>query len=95
MAYTYILHSVKLNKYYIGSTSISVEERLQKHLSNHSGFTSKTKDWVVVHVEEYPTKTEALAREKQLKKWKSAVRVKEMIERSRNALSSVSSEHPD
>ncbi|RLD36252.1 MAG: hypothetical protein DRI74_09440 [Bacteroidetes bacterium] len=36
--YFYILHSQKLNKYYIGSTQ-NLEERLRKHNSNHKGFT--------------------------------------------------------
>ena len=90
----YILHSESINRYYIGVAS-DVNERLKRHLSNHGGYTSKAKDWKVVHLEEYPSKIEALAREKQLKKWKSAVRIKEMIERSRDALSSVGSEHPD
>jgi putative endonuclease len=94
MHYLYILYSVSINRYYIG-VAIDVDERLRRHLSNHAGYTGKSKDWKVVHLEGFPTKTEALAREKQLKKWKSAVRIKEMIERSRDALSSVGSEHPD
>ncbi len=47
MPYTYILHSQQIDKYYIGSTSASLEERLKKHLTNHSGFTGKVKDWKV------------------------------------------------
>ena len=90
----YILHSKSLNRYYIGSTS-NIEERLKRHLSNHNGFTRKAKDWEVVYIEEYSSKQEALIREKQLKGWKSAIRITELIARSRDALSSVGSEHPD
>ena len=32
----------------MGHTSESPEERIHKHLSNHSGYTSKAKDWEVV-----------------------------------------------
>lgn len=93
MCKLYILRSESISRYYIGITS-DVNERLKRHLSDHTGYTAKSKDWKVVHLEEFSTKTEVLAREKQLKKWKSAVRIKEMIERSRGALSSVDSEHP-
>ena len=37
MAYTYILYSKTLDKFYIGHTSMSVEERLTKHLQKHQG----------------------------------------------------------
>ena len=44
MATTYILYSNEIDKYYIGSTNSDLKERLKKHLSNHKGFTAKTKD---------------------------------------------------
>lgn len=75
MNYVYILFSEKLNKYYIGFTSISVEERLKKYLSNHSGFTSRSKYWMIVYREEYLTKEEASKREKELKRWKSRSKI--------------------
>jgi putative endonuclease len=76
MFFTYILYSDELDRYYIGSCE-NVEERLRSHLSNHKGFTGKAKDWKVVHSEEHPTRTEAYARERQIKKWKS----RKMLER--------------
>ncbi|MCB9261856.1 MAG: GIY-YIG nuclease family protein [Flavobacteriales bacterium] len=78
----YILHSDKLNGYYIGYTSLSVEERLYKHLHSKKGHTAKATDWKVVYVETYPTKQEAMQREKQLKAWKSKTRIIELIFRS-------------
>ncbi|HOZ51408.1 MAG TPA: GIY-YIG nuclease family protein [Chitinophagaceae bacterium] len=39
MYHTYILYSASLNKYYIGFTADEINERLQKHNSNHKGFT--------------------------------------------------------
>jgi putative endonuclease len=81
---TYILFSKTLQKFYIGFTAGDMNERLYKHLSNHTGFTAKAKDWVVVYTENFPTKNEALAKEKQLKNWKSNKRVKELILRSTN-----------
>ncbi len=64
----YILHSSTLNKYYVGYTSLSVEERLRRHNSNHKGFTGKANDWVVKWSEYHPDKASALLKEKQIKK---------------------------
>jgi putative endonuclease len=71
MAFTYILYSKTLDRYYIGSTEDSIDIRLKKHLSNHKGFTGKAKDWLLIYQEEYSYKQDALKREKQIKAWKS------------------------
>ena len=71
MAFTYILYSKTLDKYYIGSTEGTMEARLKKHLSNHKGYTGKAKDWILVYYEEYSDKQDSLRREKQIKSWKS------------------------
>jgi len=71
MAFTYILFSKTLDRYYIGSTDGSLELRIKKHLANHKGFTGKAKDWLLVYHEEYSDKHDALVREKQIKAWKS------------------------
>ncbi len=80
MYYLYILHSNDLNKFYIGSTQ-NIQERLQRHLSGRSKYTSKAKDWVLLYSEEYQTRALAIKREKQLKNWKNAVRIRELIQR--------------
>ena len=79
MYHLYILYSTILDRFYIGHTGETLEERLRKHLSNHAGFTSKAKDWVVVHSEIYETKAEAYKRERQIKSWKSKKKIREMI----------------
>ena len=79
MFYTYILFSPGLNKYYVGFTEGSVELRLSKHLSNHKGFTSKAKDWVISYTESFPQKGTALKKEKQLKGWKNKTRIRQLI----------------
>jgi len=48
MACCYILFSKKFNRFYIGSTQLSSEQRLQLHLSKSYGntkFTAKADDW--------------------------------------------------
>jgi putative endonuclease len=80
----YILHSQFLNRFYIGYTSIDLNDRLDKHLSNHSGYTSKAKDWVIVYSEEFSDKKLAIAREKQVKGWKSSLKIRQLIESKSN-----------
>jgi len=74
----YILFSQKLNRYYIGHTS-NLTERLKKHNTNHKGFTGKKDDWKIVYSEEYHSKSEAYARERQVKKWKSRNAMERLI----------------
>ena len=79
MFYFYILYSKSLDKYYLGHTSEPLEERLRKHLSNHSGFTSKAKDWEIVYSEKFDDKSSAYKRELEVKKWKSKTRIEKLI----------------
>ncbi|MFT4534336.1 MAG: putative endonuclease [Saprospiraceae bacterium] len=46
---TYIIYSESIGRYYVGSTLMTLEDRLQRHNSNHKGFTGRANDWVVVH----------------------------------------------
>jgi putative endonuclease len=59
-----------------------MEERITKHLTNHEGFTSKAKDWVVVFMEEFDHYEQALAREKTIKGWKSSNMIEKLIHKS-------------
>ena len=78
--FVYILYSLSLDKFYIGHTGDSLEERLRKHKSDHRGFTSGAKDWEVCYHETFMTKKEAYARERQIKSWKSQSRIRELID---------------
>ena len=82
MFHTYILHSVFLDKYYIGSCGEDLEGRLRRHLSDHKGFTGKAKDWTIVFFEKYPTKEEAQHRERQIKGWKSRKMIETLLEKA-------------
>ena len=79
MAWVYILHSESLSRYYIGSTEQFPEERLKKHLTNHSGFTAKAKDWVILYTEELGSFSEARQRELTIKNWKSKILIEKLI----------------
>ena len=84
--FAYILYSPSLDKFYIGSIADSMEERIRRHNSNHSGFTGRANDWHLIYKEEFADKSMALKREKEIKAWKSKKRIKAMIS---------SAEHPD
>ena len=79
MATTYILYSQALDRYYIGHTEQSMEERLKKHLSNHSGFTGRVKDWEIVCTQSFETKSEAYGLERKLKSLKSRIALEKHI----------------
>lgn len=80
MCCCYILYSTSLDRYYIGHTCEDVQERLRKHLSNHSGFTAKGKDWKIVLTEHFSNKSDAYKREMELKSWKSKKRIEKLVE---------------
>jgi len=77
--FVYILYSVSLDKYYIGSTSDILEERIRKHNSKHSGFTGKSNDWKLVYKESLSDKLMAMKREREIKAWKSRKRIELLI----------------
>jgi putative endonuclease len=80
MCFLYILFSAKLNKFYIGHTcEDDLNVRLLKHNSNHKGFTGKADDWRVVYQEIYNDKNEAYKREREIKSWKSRVKIEQLI----------------
>ena len=60
MNYFYIIYSASVNKYYIGHTSDSLDERIRKHNSNHEGFTGGSGDWNLMYYEVFETKSEEL-----------------------------------
>ena len=60
--YTYILKSLKDNKYYYGHTQ-NINERLQNHNSGKVKSTKNRKPFVVIYKEEFNSKSEAYKRE--------------------------------
>ena len=78
MAHFYLLYSASLDKFYIGHTEMQPEERLRRHLSNHDGFTARAKDWKIVYVKAFESKSLAYAEERRLKKMKSKSALKKL-----------------
>ena len=75
----YILYAAGIDKYYIGFTKGEIEERFRKHLSNHAGFTSKSKQWKIVYTELFYNKVYAMKREREIKNWKSRKRIEQLL----------------
>ena len=84
--FVYILKS-GLGYSYIGQTK-NLEERLKRHNSNRSKYTSKKGIWEIVASKEVPTRAESIALEKKLKNFKN-------VEKAISYLQKLSSEHPD
>ena len=78
--YVYILASRRHGTLYIGVTN-SLQKRLEEHRkSEGSSFVKAYGVFRLVYVEAYDRAEEAIAREKQLKKWKRDWKI-ELIER--------------
>jgi putative endonuclease len=80
MFYVYILASRRYGTLYIGVTN-SLQARLQQHRTGQgSSFVKAYGVHRLVYVEPYERPEEAIAREKQLKRWKRDWKI-ELIER--------------
>jgi putative endonuclease len=79
--YVYILQSELDSSFYIGYTN-SLEHRLKRHNAGLSRYTSRKRPWKIVYTESFESKTEALKREKFLKKQKNSDFYKRLINSS-------------
>ncbi len=77
----YIIHSQKLNRFYIGVCHEDLDSRLIKH-NNHSygqhRFTAKADDWQLFLNIECSSFTQAIKIEKHIKKMKSKPYIKNL-----------------
>lgn len=83
MYFVYIIQSQNDKSYYIGSTS-NIEQRVIAHNTGKSVYTKKKMPWMLQYFAEYPSKSEALKREKQIKNWKSKKAIEKLIARNNN-----------
>ena len=79
MIFVYILQSQKDQKYYIGHTD-NIERRLQEHNREKSRSVKNRAPFLVIHKEVLTTKTEAIKREKQIKKYKGGEAFRRLIQ---------------
>ncbi len=79
--YVYILYSLSLNKYYTGYTS-DIDTRLQKHNAGATRSTKSGRPWVLLYQECFESKTEAIIREKEIKRKKSRKYIEQLANKS-------------
>ena len=72
--FTYILSNRRKGALYIGVTN-DLQRRLFEHRHARKGFTSRYKVYRLVYFEEYHNIADAIAREKQLKRWHRAWKI--------------------
>ena len=77
-AFCYILYSLKLNKYYVGSTT-DIERRMKEHNRGKEKFTRTSSPWRLVYKEEYGELNQARQREYYIKKMKSRKFIENLI----------------
>ena len=77
--YVYILQSLKDHKYYIGETS-DVEARLKFHNAGLQRSTRPRIPFIIILIETYDNRSEALKREKEIKSWKGGNRFKKLVD---------------
>ena len=78
--YIYIVYSPSLDRYYVGHTE-DLDNRIFRHTNSGSKSTKKANDWQLKHKEVYNSRSEAMARELQIKKKKSRKYIEELISR--------------
>ncbi|MGQ8337135.1 GIY-YIG nuclease family protein [Sunxiuqinia sp. A32] len=76
---TYVLHSRKHNKIYVGFSS-DVENRLNSHNdSRNSGWTKRYQPWELIYQENFESKGDAIKRERELKSSRGRAFIKEKL----------------
>ena len=83
MAYTYILYSPTLDKYYVGATRGCLKERIRRHNTQHNGYTGRANDWELMHSEPFDSIELAMSREREIKGWKRRSAIERLIETSK------------
>ncbi|MBI3662382.1 MAG: GIY-YIG nuclease family protein [Acidobacteria bacterium] len=82
MAHCYILRSQSTGRYYVGSTN-DLARRISEHARGHTPSTRGRGPWILVHQEPLPTLQEARKRELEIKRWKSAKLIAQLIAESK------------
>ncbi len=80
--YVYILRSHKDGTYYVGSTG-DLHDRLERHNQGRSKYTKAKRPWTLEYSEEYPDRSAALRREREIKARKKVDFIEKLVSTSR------------
>ena len=78
MYYTYVLYSPNYDCIYIGQTD-NREMRLKRHNLGLVRSTKAYRPWILIHIEEFETRSEALRRERQLKSYRGRQFIRDLL----------------
>ena len=79
MVYLYILQSLSSGRFYTGVTE-RIQSREAEHNDGQTKSTRTGRPWKLVYSEQFASRPEALARERQIKSWKSHRSIQELID---------------
>ena len=85
MAWTYILYSKDLDRYYIGQSD-DIRSRIQHHVEGDTAFTGQASDWQMVFLQEHATRAEAMQLEREIKRKKSRRSIQRYLKDRRNLM---------
>ena len=80
MFWTYIIRNPS-DGFYIGHTD-DLEQRLHFHNSGQSHYTARKGPWALVYSEQFESRSAASKRESEIKRWKSAIKIRDLIANS-------------
>ena len=78
MFFVYILQSMKDDSFYIGQCD-DLDKRMSKHFDGMSKYTSSKRPLRLRYFEVFDSRTEAIQREKYIKKLKSRIAIQKLI----------------
>jgi putative endonuclease len=81
--YVYVLQSLKDFSFYIGQCD-DLDKRMSKHTDGFSKYTASKRPLRLVYFELITSRSEALRREKQIKKMKSKIYIENLIKNWKN-----------
>jgi putative endonuclease len=80
--YLYILQSETTGRYYVGQTE-HLEERVAYHQANYSKALKNRGPWTLCYSERYQTRSEAVLRERYIKRQKDRKFIEALVSASR------------
>lgn len=80
MFFVYVLYSEPYDRYYVGQTD-NLERRFERHNAGMVFSTKPYKPWNLVYFEEFQTRSEAVKREREIKKQKSRKYIESFLNR--------------
>ena len=83
MYFTYIIRSGRDSSFYIGSCK-DLTKRLNEHNFGNTRYTKYKRPWKLIYKEEHKNRSDAMKREKCLKKLKNKKYLEYLIQKSRS-----------